>query len=173
MAREIRLNKGYVTIVDDEDFDWLSVVSWSAYMAHTGSVYAQASFTRLQPDGTRRVTGCREMQRVILDPDGVMPRSLKADHKDGDTLNNQRSNLRLVTDSISNINRRMPKSNASGFRGVHWSTDKQRWRAGLKLNGKVHWGGLFDTALEAGRAYNALAILHYGTDAQLNDVGDA
>ena len=173
MAREIKLTKGYVTIVDDEDFAWLSVVSWSAFMAHTGSVYAQAGFVRLQPDGTRRVTGCREMQRVILDPDGVVPRSLKADHKDGDTLNNQRSNLRLVTNSISNINRRMPKSNASGFRGVYWETRGQRWIARLRLNGKLYWGGQFATALEAGRAYNVLAILHNGPDAQLNDVGDA
>ena len=173
MAHEIELTKGHVTVVDDGDFEWLSVVSWSAQIAHTGSVYAQARFVRLQPDGTRRASGCRQMQRVILDPDGQRPRSVKADHIDGDTLNNQRSNLRFVTDSVSNINRRLFKTNVSGFRGVHWVTDKQRWRAGLKLNGKVHWGGLFDTALEAGRAYNALAILHYGTDAQLNDVGDA
>ena len=151
MAREIRLSKGYVTIVDDEDFAWLSVVSWSAQVAHTRSVYAVAKFVRLQPDGTRWASGSREMQRVILDPDGVRPRSLKADHKDGDTLNNQRSNLRLVTDSISNINRRMPKSNASGFRGVHWATGMQRWRAQIKVNGKLYRGGSFATALEAGR----------------------
>jgi hypothetical protein len=65
------------------------------------------------------------------------------DHKDGDTLNNTRGNLRVCGHSENNMNKRLAKNNTSGVRGVCWSKRFQRWNASIKIKRQYIWLGAF------------------------------
>ena len=105
------------------------------------------------------------MHRLILDaPDGA-----QVDHIDHDSLNNQRSNLRLCTCSENQRNRRgRPKNNTSGYIGVAWYRRCGRWGSQIWVNGKDHWLGLFDDPAEAARVRDAAAKRLHGEFATLN-----
>lgn len=87
------------------------------------------------------------MHRVIVDaPDG-----LQVDHVNGDRLDNRRANLRLVTQAQNSQNHGA-RGGASLFRGVYWHSQRQRWMAQVKMAGKRHYLGLFDSEQAAARA---------------------
>ena len=44
------------------------------------------------------------------------------------------------------------------FRGVHWCSSKQRWRAEIEVRGVAHKLGRYATEGEAARAYDAACI---------------
>ena len=75
---------------------------------------------------------------------------------------------RWATPEIQSINRGRPKSNSSGFRGVHWSKQHKKWQAQIQTKGKKIFLGYFDTAEEAAHAYDAKAFELWGSNARLN-----
>lgn len=91
--KEIRLTRGLVALVDDEDFERVNAFKWHAhYSGRTGKkVYAER--TVYYKGGGRDTI---RMHRFIL---GLPPRGreLVVDHRDGDGLNNQKSNLETIT----------------------------------------------------------------------------
>lgn len=94
--REIQLTKGYVALVDDEDYDSLIKFKWSAKVnKHT--VYAYRS----------EKGKCIWMHRSILNIDNC--NDLRGDHLDHNGLNNQRSNLRIATHSENNCYKKKRK----------------------------------------------------------------
>jgi hypothetical protein len=170
MVRRIELTRGLFTILDEADFERLRMFLWSATEGRRGSFYASRKVKVIR-DG--RAYGRNvEMQREILDPERSLPRSLKVDHINGNTLDNRRSNLRIVDDSVSNINRRMFSNNTSGYRGVSYAKDVNKWRASIKKNGKTIVCGYYATAREAALAYNAKAKELHGDYAMLNTIPD-
>ena len=85
-------------------------------------------------------------------------RELKADeiidHIDGNPVNNSPSNLRIVTNSQNSRNRSKALSNsASELMGVVWPPETRKWRASMRLNGKLLHLGYFEDAVQAVRAY--------------------
>ena len=101
-------------LVDDEDFDRLSAQRWYGHVSHPGatSMYAMTSRSRY-------------MHREVLQ---VVGRNRKVDHIDFNTLNNQKSNLRILSNS-DNVRRRSgpPKHNTSGIIGVSYCSGSGRW----------------------------------------------
>jgi hypothetical protein len=84
------------------------------------------------------------------------------DHKDRDPSNDRWTNLRPATHSQQQGNKRLPRNNTSGYRGVVWL--RKKWIArnsGIGL-------GRFTSKEEAARAYDRHAIEHYGEFATLN-----
>lgn len=68
-------------------------------------------------------------------------------------------NCRFVTPSENTLNTRLIFSdNTSGFRGVSWHKQTKKYRADIQVDGKAHWLGTFQTAIEAARARDAFAI---------------
>lgn len=159
MTKEIPLTNGHAALVDDADYERLSAFRWSAYVAHTGAVYARTS-----------TGGVREMQRVVLDPDWLVPGTYLVDHRDGNTLNNQQDNLRFVTYRVSNLNRRLRANSKSGYRGVHYCNTDRAWIASIRVNSRVIRSKRHATAEAAALAYNDMAILLNGPEAKLNEV---
>lgn len=89
---------------------------------------------------------------------------LEVDHIDGDGLNCQRENMRVVTHAQNGQNvRTAPHS--SRHRGVSWWTVRGKWMVRVKVNGQPHFGGYFDDEDEAGRAAARLRreLLPYAT----------
>ncbi len=85
------------------------------------------------------------------------------DHKDRNRSNNVFSNLREATYAENNINSPARPNNALGIKGVHRLKYPNRpFLAQIKINGDVKRIGRFDTAEEAGAAYQAAARMHFG-----------
>lgn len=83
---------------------------------------------------------------------GKVPEGLEWDHIDRDPLNNKRSNLRLVRHSENMRNKKVPKNNKSGTKGVHWEKSYGNWRAMIKKDGKMYHIGCYknlDDAISA------------------------
>jgi hypothetical protein len=74
------------------------------------------------------------------------------DHKDGDGLNNLRSNLRKATPSQSQCNRGKQSNNSTGVSGVSWHKKAGKFEAHVKLHGKKKYLGLFISLKDAARA---------------------
>ena len=84
------------------------------------------------------------------------------DHIDGNPLNNSLSNLRWATDLESSRNRKTFSNNSSGFKGVSFHKATGKWRAYIKVDGKLKHLGLFHTKEEAAAAYEKAARELYG-----------
>jgi len=95
---------------------------------------------------------------------------LDIDHKDGNKLNNRRSNLRLATRTQNLRNNGLRKDSLSGFKGVTKRRRKQdtRWGAYLNVDGKQLALGTFSTAKEAAHSYDEAAIQYFGEYARTN-----
>jgi hypothetical protein len=156
--REIPLTKGKNTIVDDSDYDFLSQWKWFAQYSR-GKFYACRGET---VGYNTRVTV--QMHRMIL----YVPPGMVTDHIDGDSLNNQRSNLRICTLNNNNQNAKKRKDNQSGFKGVHWHSPVGKWVARIQIDGKRVNVGFFAQADEAARAYDQAARILHGEFANVN-----
>jgi hypothetical protein len=80
---------------------------------------------------------------------GKIPKNQIIDHIDGDPDNNRIENLRSVTISQNMCNRKMPKHNKSGVKGVCWNKYRNKWTVGITHNKKKIYGGLYDNLDEA------------------------
>lgn len=93
---------------------------------------------------------------------------VEVDHRDGNPLNNRQDNLRECTHAQNQKNVPRPSHNTSGFKGVYWCKQSQKWRARIAIDGKCKHLGLFITAEEAGAAYDAAAVANHGEYARTN-----
>ena len=156
--KKIKLTRGAYTIVGDADYEKINKFKWF----YTGK-YA-VRWKRLSKD-------MRKMWYMQWDIVGNPPKGFETDHINGNKIDNRRNNLRIVTHSQNQINRKMPQNNTSGFKGVCWDKIKQKWRADIKLNYKRIFLGNFKNKSEAARAYNKMAEKLYGKLAYLNATG--
>ena len=153
--KEITLTKGKVALVDDEDFEHLSGRKWTTLKA-PGTFYAY------RKDSNRKSI---LMHREIIDP----PRGMQTDHKDRDGLNNQRNNLRICTQAQNNANtRHLGRRNTTGFRGVFYFEERNKWVARISIKNKPHHLGIFTDKESAALAYDNAARKHFGEFASLN-----
>jgi hypothetical protein len=157
-------------MVDDEDYDKLSQYNWCAIK---GGHTFYATTTIRQPDGRRMMT---QMHRIIMQ---LTDKKIFVDHKDGNGINNQKSNLRAVTQAQNMCNRLSNKIATSKYVGVSWHQYKRKrkdgsyhyygyWTAVIGSNGKDFRLGLFKDEIEAAKAYDAKAKELHGEFARLN-----
>jgi hypothetical protein len=91
---------------------------------------------------------------------GVWP-SGHIDHINRDKRDNRISNLRDVTESENRQNVLLRADNKSGFKGVHFSSRRQRWVAQISHMRRGKNLGAFPTAELAYEAYRkAAAVIH-------------
>lgn len=69
--------------------------------------------------------------------------------------NYEPSNCRFVSRSINTQNTRLIYSgNTSGYRGVSFHKQRQKWQSYISVNNKRKYLGIFKDAIEAAKAYN-------------------
>lgn len=132
-------------LVDDSDYEWLSQYSWRLLeVKYKGKVWRYAVHTKgLRPHFS--------MHRKVLGLSGK-GRRLEADHLNGNGLDNRRSNIRAVTHAQNLQNKSANRRSTSKFRGVHWNRKDRRWRAKVRLNGKIVFERNFSSEQEAAEA---------------------
>jgi len=158
------MSQGYETMVDDDVYEWAKKDTWCAKKdKHT--TYA------------RRYEGSGDNQKVIYLHREIMgtPSGEDCDHKDGNGLNNQRSNIRNATRSQNQMNSRKVvsqngKATSSRYKGVYWNKHGGEWKAGIQIRGKTIHLGRFVSEKDAARAYDKEATRLFGEFAKVNAV---
>jgi len=155
--KSIELTRGYITIVDDEDYKELIKFKWHTCKRTDNLAYA---VTTTYPNGNKKEL---RMHRVIL---GATKGQI-VDHIDGDSLNNQRSNLRICSqmENMQNLHR---VKGLSKYKGVGFHKAYGKWRARIQVNKKPIYLGYFKDEIDAAKAYDEAAKKHFGAFARLN-----
>jgi hypothetical protein len=154
--REIPVGRrGDVARVDDADYLLVVGYSWFRREDHR-MVYAVRYW--------RDAAGHKHSQRMHT----LITGWGKVDHEDHDGLNNQRYNLRPVTDAQNGANRRPDLVGTSRFKGVYWHRTNRRWCAHIRNDGIWTWLGSHHTEEDAARAYDRAAVELFGEYAFLN-----
>lgn len=154
----------YSVLIDDEDYSVFKAYTWYLDFRRKSRIYLRASVLI-----SKNTYEYLYFHRIITN----CPKDKLVDHIDLNTLNNQKSNLRIVTNSENLRNQPIPKSNKSGYKGVYLYKSGQfagRYSVSLVVNKKRIWGGYFDTDIEAAKKYNELALIHHGEFAYLNEI---
>jgi hypothetical protein len=142
--KQIPLTQGKFAIVDDDVYVWAKDYKWFAHKGrHT--FYAR-----------RMILINRQRKGVLLHHAiiGFPLENKQIDHIDGDGLNNQRYNLRIVTNRSNHQN--LEAHRQGHLVGTYLIKDHYRtkpWKAVMRVNGKKKTIGYFATQQEAYEAY--------------------
>ena len=134
--------KDNIILVSDKDFKKIKTFKW--YINKMGYVANDSKPRKL-------------MHRFIMD----FPKS-NIDHKNGNKLDNRRSNLRLCNQSENTANATKRKTNTSGYKGVSWDKKAKKWSVFTTKNYKHIFGGYFDDIELAAKRYKELAHQVHG-----------
>jgi hypothetical protein len=91
-------------------------------------------------------------------------------HNNGFVDDNRWTNLRSATNQENRWHRVTSKNNTSGYKGVNWNIEKQKWRANITVDYKTIFLGYFDKKEHAAQAYNVAALKYFGEFAFLNEI---
>jgi hypothetical protein len=152
---EIPLTRGYVTVIDDEDWALAGGRRWTA----------AADPSRRTIYAVGKVNGKAVYLHRLLCPEWEY-----VDHADGDGLNNCRYNLRDGTGFRNGANKVMLRNNTSGYKGVGWNKRKRKWVATIAADRKRIHLGYHATAEAAANAYDKAAVNLFGEYAKTNAV---
>lgn len=98
----------------------------------------------------------------------MAPSNYQVDHINQDKLDNRTENLRIVRPEVNYYNRKMLRNNTSGFKGVCFDKNRNKYLASISAKNKQYNLGRFDTPEEAATAYNNAAIRLHGEYACIN-----
>ena len=138
-------------LIDKDDFEKVIRQKWSVYDSKM-TMYAISR------------TGGRKINMHNF----VKPFKEKADHANGNGLDNRKNNLRPATSTQNSQNRRIGQHNTSGFKGVRWRDRENKFISIISVSKKPIVLGYFDNPIEAAKAYDQAAIMHFGEFARTN-----
>jgi HNH endonuclease/AP2 domain len=149
-------------MVDDEDFEALRKWVWYAKTTSTSKTIYAVRFDAGDGDHIRSIP----MHREILGASN----EFHVDHRDGNGLNNQRSNLRSCTRRQNLWNARKHMKGTSIYKGVSYDRRRGVFVARIHYEGKNISLGKYKDENAAGMAYNAAASRLFGEFAHLNKI---
>jgi len=145
--KQIQLTKGYVALVDDEDFEFCSKINWRVLIQQKRRYAYDANCNA-------------SMHLFIMNT----PKGMVIDHIDGNGLNNQKSNLRICTQKQNSRNRGKSSNNKSGYKGVSRIKSSKKipkWVAQIFVDRKNIYLGSFLTKEQAYKKYCEAAIFYH------------
>lgn len=117
---KLKLTKSYEAEVSDEDFEWANQWKWSAL-----------TITRKVKIIVYAVRGCvsgyHYLHRDVASRMGLSISKSQVDHRDRDSLNNTRENLRVATASQNQCNRKS--------KGYWFDKSRRKWRDEVTVKG--------------------------------------
>lgn len=167
--KKIQLTQGCFTIVDDDDFERLNNLKWSVW-THKNN-YNKYAIRNIKND--KGNSSQLKIEHYIL---SKPVKGFVVDHKNGNSLDNRKENLRIVTlyqNRLNAIKRTNKKS--SIYKGVYLIKDNKKrnkkWVSNISINKKRKSLGVYYTEKEAALAYNIAAKKYFGEFASLNYLG--
>jgi hypothetical protein len=152
-AVHISVGEGQTLLIEKRDLWIFESRCWSV-RKHRNTHYLYAA------QGAKKL----HLHREILNA----PEDLEVDHRNGDGLDNRRSNLRLATRIQNSWNRTRSKTNQSGYLGVDYHKKLGYWRARLSVKGKLVHCSYHADALTAAQVRDEAAKNYFGEWARLN-----
>jgi|SRR3990167_74362 len=152
--KTIQLTQGKFAIVDDQDYKNLLFCSWS--MSGNGDVQAWIN------------GGMISLHRYLMGK----KIGFEIDHVNGNKLDNRRKNLRFCSRHQNSANKNKYSTNTTGFKGVTWEKQINKFAARITFKYKNITLGRFNTAIEVARAYNKAAVKYFGEFARLNEISN-
>lgn len=131
-----------IMLCDIEDWERLKDYTWG--VGKSGG-YATAN---VQDSGKHKVV---KFHQVVMG----QRKGCVIDHINRNPLDNRKENLRFVTPRVNQINKGLSDKNKSGYAGVSWRKDSNRWRAQITVNGKAIGLGCFESLDDAIKARKA------------------
>mgnify|MGYP001564998521 CR=1 FL=1 len=156
--KEILLTQNEVALVDDEDFEKLSIHKWYAYKNSKSNVW-YAARKNLKNDGKQEMV---LMHRELLDA----TKNIQVDHRNGNGLDNKKENLRLATNQQNQFNRTYQKNNNLRIKGVYWCKLMKKFNARIHINNKRIKLGYFNVLGDADSAYRIAEEKYFGVFAR-------
>lgn len=153
--KQIPLTQGQFTLVDDEDFDWLIV--WNRFAVWEPRM---CGFRAVRNHNHRPLY----IHRAITNA----PKGFTVDHRNLNTLDNRKSNLRVCLHRQNLCNRERSINNTSGYKGVFYNREKRKWEATITVNYHCYHLGRFSDPVEAALQYDKAALKFQGEFARLN-----
>lgn len=142
--KKLPVEGGGFALVDDEDYERASVYLWKPYFTPGGKEYIRAN-------------GELTLHRFILG----FPAGKDVDHRNHDTRDNRKENLRVTTRSQNQQNRKgLNKNNRTGVRGVHYDPSRGRYVASVKVNRVRVLNRRYDTLEDAAMAVLSARLAH-------------
>jgi hypothetical protein len=118
---------------DLEDYDKIKDYCWYELSADDGYRSLTAYITEIKK--------YKHMSQIIVGD--------YYDHKNRNTLDNRRVNLRPADKFQNAQNHNKQRNNTSGITGVGWHKDANKWYARIRTNDKETWLGLYDNKQDA------------------------
>ncbi len=115
-------------LIDNEDFEEINQYKWYGINSY-GKIYV---VTNCYIDNKRVMI---YIHRLILSLEFGNLR--EGDHINGNSLDNQRLNLRIVTCQQNKFNRKPRKNVSSKFKGVCWNKNAKKWQVSIRYNNKL------------------------------------
>ena len=132
---------GRTILIDEEDLLIVAALKWHICQNPKGrTVYAASA-----PRKREYVL----MHRLIMGA----PKDKEVDHRNYNGLDNRKSNLRLCSRFQNQWHSRLRSDNKSGYRGVTWNEECNKWSAQFHYRGIKTYLGLFLSAEEASQVY--------------------
>ena len=153
----------YTILIDEEDAHLLKGCYVSVTVQKSGKQYYRITRETWKDRKPHRTS----LARSILGLEKGDKRI--ADHIDGNTLDNRRSNLRICNSMENSRNRRVNKDRTtSKYKGVFFDSFEQKWAADISINGRSKRIGHFPSEIKAARAYDSWAKFIFGEFAVTN-----
>lgn len=157
MIKYIKIGN-YEVSLDQDDYDRFKDLKISVRLVKSRKRYVP--YVRVKIPHRKHEVG---LHRLIMgEPAGKI-----VDHKDHNTLDNRKDNLRICTKAQNGYNSRTYRG-TSQYKGVFWSSQKNRWSAKI---GTKHLG-FFKIEEHAALAYNREASIKFGEFAFLNSISE-
>jgi hypothetical protein len=155
--RLIPLTQGQNALVSLADFEYLSKFNWYArWESATKSFYA-----------ARKGEGLGKIVKMARELTAAVEGEL-VDHKNRNSLDNRRENLRKCTAFQNQCNHAAQANNTSGYKGVSPHGDK--WRAQIRIKYRTIPLGVYSDIKHAAVAYNVAAMLLHKEFAFINEI---
>ena len=156
----IPLTQGKQAIVDDEDYPELIKHKW--YYKVNRKVYPGYAIRAYYIGKKQKVI---RMHRFLLKISGKE----RGDHRNGNTLDNRKENLRICTQGDNTRNSVKRKDTDNIYKGIHFVKNRNKWIARIQFNYKRIHSGYFNNPEDAAQKYNEMAKKYFGEFARFNN----
>ena len=132
---------GRTTVIDTEDFDRVKDITWLVKSNRARGQDATYAYGGTWDKESKTWTSIA-LHRYIL---GVFDPNIQVDHRDFETTNNKKENLRVATFVENMRHRRAFSNNEVGIRGIRQDKRRGSFQARITVDGKqIYLGESFD-----------------------------